>query len=136
VFCDLLAGISPTTGPILRAGAVELLVPLATLTGQSDTPGVLAGYGPVIADIARQIATTHARHIATPADAAKFPAAGAADGGSGSAATAEDGSGLAATARAAAAVVAPQPPVQWRYRVFESGNALLFGIDLLCLVWC
>ncbi|NUT22302.1 MAG: DUF222 domain-containing protein [Hamadaea sp.] len=56
VFCDLLAGISPASGPIVRAGAVELLVPLATLAGLSDASGTFAGYGPVIADIARQVA--------------------------------------------------------------------------------
>jgi len=47
VFCDLLAGVSPACAPVLRAGVVELLVPLSTLTGQSDAPGHLAGYGPV-----------------------------------------------------------------------------------------
>jgi HNH endonuclease len=35
----------------------DLTVDLATLVGLSDTPGELNGYGPVIADIARQITT-------------------------------------------------------------------------------
>jgi hypothetical protein len=57
VFCDLLAGtLVPDAQPVHRPGVVELLVPLATLTGQSDEPGLLGGYGPVIADIARQVA--------------------------------------------------------------------------------
>jgi hypothetical protein len=37
---------------------VELTVDLATLAGLNDDPGELAGYGPVIADVARQIADT------------------------------------------------------------------------------
>ena len=36
-------------------GIVEITVDLATLVGLSDTPGELNGYGPVVADIARQI---------------------------------------------------------------------------------
>jgi Domain of unknown function (DUF222) len=57
VFCDLLAGtVVPDAQPVRRPGIVELLVPLATVTGQSHEPGVLAGYGPVVADIARQVA--------------------------------------------------------------------------------
>jgi Domain of unknown function (DUF222) len=43
VFCDLLAGVSPASGPIVRAGAVELLVPLTTLAGLSNASGTLAG---------------------------------------------------------------------------------------------
>ncbi len=38
---------------------VDITVDLKTLTELSDTPGDLAGYGPVIADIARQV--THAQ---------------------------------------------------------------------------
>jgi hypothetical protein len=40
-----------------RRGVVELQVPLTTLLRLSDHPGELAGFGPVIADIARQVAT-------------------------------------------------------------------------------
>jgi hypothetical protein len=35
---------------------VDIVVPLETLTGLADHPGELSGYGPVIADIARQVA--------------------------------------------------------------------------------
>jgi hypothetical protein len=38
-----------------RKGVVDIQVPLTTLVGLSDFPGELAGYGPVIADIARQV---------------------------------------------------------------------------------
>jgi len=40
----------------VRAGRIHLLVDLATLTGLTQNAGDLAGYGPVIADIARQTA--------------------------------------------------------------------------------
>jgi hypothetical protein len=58
VFCDLLAGtlLVEDQKPVQRSGVVELQVPLSTLIRLSDQPGVLAGYGPVIADIARQVA--------------------------------------------------------------------------------
>jgi hypothetical protein len=52
VFLDLLAGDS--TGG--KGGVVEITADLHTLTELSETPGDLAGYGPVIADIARQVA--------------------------------------------------------------------------------
>jgi hypothetical protein len=39
---------------------VELQVPLSTLLGLSDFPGELAGFGPVVADIARQVAAEQA----------------------------------------------------------------------------
>jgi Domain of unknown function (DUF222) len=58
VYCDLLSGnlAASSAGPVHRQGVVELVVPLATLTGQSDEPAMMAGFGPVIADIARQVA--------------------------------------------------------------------------------
>jgi hypothetical protein len=102
VFCDLLSGISPASGPVIRSGAVELLVPLATLAGQSDAPGQLAGYGPVTADIARQIAAAYTAP-----------------------ARADDDTDLAAVARAFGDVVAPAPPVQWRFRVHDADGTLL-----------
>jgi hypothetical protein len=46
-------GAVPLPGP--RRGVVELTVPLSTLIGLSQAPGTLAGWGPVIADICRQI---------------------------------------------------------------------------------
>lgn len=41
------------------AAVVELTVPLTTLMGLAETPGDLAGWGPVVADIARQFARDH-----------------------------------------------------------------------------
>jgi hypothetical protein len=41
--------------PAPRRGVVDLQVPLTTLLGLMDFPGDLAGFGPVIADIARQV---------------------------------------------------------------------------------
>ncbi len=58
VFCGLLAGtfVPDDHKPVHRTGVVELQVPLTVLMRLSEQPGVLAGYGPVIADIARQVA--------------------------------------------------------------------------------
>ena len=53
IFLDLLEGKPHLAG---GAGGVHLNVDLATLTELSDDPGELAGYGPVIADIARKTA--------------------------------------------------------------------------------
>jgi hypothetical protein len=53
VFIDLLLGESDGNG---RQGGVEITVDLKTLADLSESPGELAGYGPVIADIARQVA--------------------------------------------------------------------------------
>jgi hypothetical protein len=52
VFLDLLTG---TTHP--RGGTIDLRVDLTTLAELTESSAHLAGYGPVIADIARQIAT-------------------------------------------------------------------------------
>lgn len=52
VFLDLLEG---TTSAAHGAGVIDLHVDLDTLTRLSESPGDLAGYGPVIADIARQV---------------------------------------------------------------------------------
>jgi hypothetical protein len=49
--------LAPAALPGPRRGVVELQVPLTTLLRISDHPGELAGFGPVIADIARQVAT-------------------------------------------------------------------------------
>jgi hypothetical protein len=54
VFLDLLEGKHHRHRS--ETGVVELQVDLATLTGLSESPGDLAGYGPVVADIARQVA--------------------------------------------------------------------------------
>ncbi|HUP17111.1 MAG TPA: DUF222 domain-containing protein [Acidimicrobiia bacterium] len=55
VFLDLLDGkhLARSGG---RRGTVDIHVDLTTLARLSDDPGELAGYGPVIADIARQVA--------------------------------------------------------------------------------
>jgi hypothetical protein len=50
VAVDLLTG---TTSPAV--GKIHLTVDLATLAGLADTPGDLAGYGPILADITRQL---------------------------------------------------------------------------------
>ena len=54
VFLDLLTGANHY--PISGRGTVHVTVDLDTLTALSEHPGELAGYGPVISDIARQIA--------------------------------------------------------------------------------
>lgn len=55
---DLLMGrMDETVG---SGGGVHLNVDVATLAELSDTPGELAGYGPVIADIARKTAESQA----------------------------------------------------------------------------
>jgi hypothetical protein len=55
---DLLDGISAADlpAPIGRPGVLELEIPLATAIGADCAPGELAGYGPVLADVARQVA--------------------------------------------------------------------------------
>ena len=52
VYLDLLDGTEPHT---VGRGVVDILVDLETLTGLKDRPGELAGYGPVIADVARDM---------------------------------------------------------------------------------
>jgi hypothetical protein len=39
-----------------RRGVIDLRVDLATLTQLAENPGEIGGYGPVIADVARQVA--------------------------------------------------------------------------------
>jgi hypothetical protein len=59
-FLDLLEGIGIGAHPIHRAGTIELTVPWETAIGVADEPATLAGYGPISADIARQILTSQA----------------------------------------------------------------------------
>lgn len=57
VVLDLLDPATPTTTTSRSGrGAVTLTVDLATLAGLAETSGELGGYGPVISDIARQVA--------------------------------------------------------------------------------
>ena len=54
VFLDLLEGRHHQTDT--GRGTVDLHVDLETLTRLADHPGELAGYGPIVADLARQVA--------------------------------------------------------------------------------
>ena len=54
VFLDLLTG--KAAGSKADGGGVHLHSDLDTLTAMAEHPGELAGYGPVIADVARQVA--------------------------------------------------------------------------------
>jgi uncharacterized protein DUF222 len=46
--------------PAQRRGVVDITVPLSTLIGLTDNPGLIPGWGPVLADIARQVALDQA----------------------------------------------------------------------------
>jgi hypothetical protein len=50
----------PTTEPL--PALVNLTLPLATQLGLADEPGVVAGFGPVDPELARQLATLAASH--------------------------------------------------------------------------
>jgi hypothetical protein len=54
ILIDLLCGTAQHTA----TGSVHITVDLATLTELQDHPGDLAGYGPIIADIARHTTRT------------------------------------------------------------------------------
>lgn len=69
VFLDLLSGTEPGPG-----GSVDIRVDLTTLAELSEHSGELAGYGPVIADIARRVADQQSEWRYTVTD----PATGAA----------------------------------------------------------
>ncbi len=59
VFLDLLTGRGHIIDGTLTgapAGQVDIVVDLNTLTGESDLPGHIPGYGPVVAEIARKVA--------------------------------------------------------------------------------
>jgi len=59
VFLDLLTGRGQTidgTATGAPAGQIDLVVDLNTLTGETDTPGHIPGFGPVTAEIARKTA--------------------------------------------------------------------------------
>jgi hypothetical protein len=61
IFLAVLAGTYTGPGPTGRRGVLELTCDLPTLMGLADHAGELAGWGPVIADIARQIAADQSR---------------------------------------------------------------------------
>jgi len=52
IYLDLLSGTNHQT---TRRGVVDIRVDITTLIGLDDNPGELAGYGPVIADVARRV---------------------------------------------------------------------------------
>ncbi|MEN8237877.1 MAG: DUF222 domain-containing protein [Actinomycetota bacterium] len=56
IFLDLLSGEATGTAPGRGKGTVHVTCDLGTLAGLTDHAGDLAGYGPVVADIARQLA--------------------------------------------------------------------------------
>ncbi|MGH3388381.1 MAG: DUF222 domain-containing protein [Actinomadura sp.] len=70
IYLDLLTGTFTGPSPVHRRGVVELTADLPTLLGLAEHTGELAGWGPVIADIARQIAEQRA---ATGADGVTDP---------------------------------------------------------------
>ncbi len=59
IFLDLLCGTQDNDTSTPRKGVVDIRVDLETLAGLADSPGEIPGYGPVIADVARQIAAEH-----------------------------------------------------------------------------
>ena len=60
VFLDLLSGV-PVTGHTPARGVVDITIDLETLAGLAERPGEIPGFGPVIADIARQLAHEYGR---------------------------------------------------------------------------
>ncbi|MGH8573351.1 MAG: DUF222 domain-containing protein, partial [Gammaproteobacteria bacterium] len=67
-FIDLLLG-EGATGPVAQ---VQMTVPASTLLGLDDVPGELAGYGPIPANLARELAAdaTWRRLLTDPASGA------------------------------------------------------------------
>ena len=64
-FLDLLEGVGIGSSPVHRAGVVELTVPWTTATGATNDPGMLAGYGPVDADTARDVIANDIARLVT-----------------------------------------------------------------------
>jgi Domain of unknown function (DUF222)/HNH endonuclease len=64
-FLDLLEGVDIGSSPVHRSGVVELTVPWTTATGATNDPGVLAGYGPIDADTARDIIANDVARLST-----------------------------------------------------------------------
>jgi len=60
ILLDVLAGTrNPADGPV--NGGIHMSVGLTTLAGLDDQPAVIPGFGPVIADLARQVADQQRR---------------------------------------------------------------------------
>jgi Domain of unknown function (DUF222)/HNH endonuclease len=64
-FLDLLEGVGIGSSPVHRAGVVELTVPWTTATDATNDSAVLAGYGPIDADTARDIIANDVARLAT-----------------------------------------------------------------------
>ena len=66
VFVDLLAGVDPSLAgaatPAPRKGAIYLHINTTTLACLDEHPGTIEGFGPVIADMARQTVAQMAEH--------------------------------------------------------------------------
>jgi hypothetical protein len=60
IYLSMLDGTFDGPSPVHRRGVVELTADLPTLMGLADNTAELAGWGPVVADIARQIADRRA----------------------------------------------------------------------------
>ncbi len=77
VLLDLLAGHG---APDAGRGTVTLHADLATLAGLAELPGDLGGYGPIVADLARQVAGRHPdvpwRYAVTDPDTGRLIATG------------------------------------------------------------
>jgi hypothetical protein len=66
VLLDLLTGKTTTTSS--STGTVDIRVELETLLGLSEAAGEIPGWGPVIADVARQVTATTRKHTYTVTD--------------------------------------------------------------------
>jgi hypothetical protein len=64
-FLDLLEGVGIGSSPVHRSGVVELTVPWTTATGATNDPGVLAGFGPIDANTARDVIANDIARLVT-----------------------------------------------------------------------
>ncbi|HEX6947333.1 MAG TPA: DUF222 domain-containing protein [Acidimicrobiia bacterium] len=55
VFLDLLTGRCQTSSRSAPSGQVDIVADIQTLSGESETPGHIPGYGPVIAEVTRNV---------------------------------------------------------------------------------
>jgi hypothetical protein len=108
------------------AGSVNLTVPLATLLGRAESPGEVAGFGPVDAATSRLLAGAAAQHRATTWCLTVTSPTGRVIG-HGCARAARAGPGATARARTTPSRAGPQPP---------TGPALAITIDPLAFATC